>query len=106
GPALALGGQACQRRPRPDGVLIMPIAHQAQDRSGTEHSARDPAEAIVRRPGRQRGLAVSPSAAAASVPAWRTVNARKIWENPRNNAKNPTQNKIRYVRCANANTRS
>jgi len=21
GPALALGGQACQRRPRPDGVL-------------------------------------------------------------------------------------
>jgi len=25
---------------------------------------------------------------------------------PRNNAKNPTQNKSRYVRCAKANTRS
>jgi hypothetical protein len=33
--------------------------------------------------------------AAASWPAWRTVKAKKIWEKPRNNAKNPTQNKIR-----------
>ena len=31
---------------------------------------------------------------------------QKICENPRNNAKNPTQNKISYVRCANTNTRS
>ena len=31
---------------------------------------------------------------------------QKIWEKPRNNAKNPTQNKSRYVRCAKANTRS
>ena len=43
---------------------------------------------------RQRGL-VSPSSVAASCPAWRAVKAKKIWEKPRNNAKNPTQNKIR-----------
>jgi hypothetical protein len=36
--------------------------------------------------------------AAASLPAWRTENAMKICENPRNNAKNPVQNKIRYAR--------
>src|SRR4029450_5855165 len=53
----------------------------------------------------QRGP-VSPRAAAASVPAWRTLKARKIWEKPRNNARNPTQNKIRYVRWAKAYTRS
>jgi hypothetical protein len=31
--------------------------------------------------------------AAASSPAWRMLNASMIWEKPRNNAKNPTQNK-------------
>jgi hypothetical protein len=43
----------------------------------------------------QRGPAVSPRAAAASWPVWRMVKAKKIWEKPRNNAKNPTQNKSR-----------
>src|SRR4029453_12852971 len=55
--------------------------------------------------GGQPGL-VSPRAAAASWPAWRTVKAKKIWEKPRNNAKNPTQNKIRELRWARAQTRS
>jgi hypothetical protein len=35
------------------------------------------------------------SMAAASSRAWRMLNASMIWEKPRNNAKNPTQNKIR-----------
>jgi hypothetical protein len=44
--------------------------------------------------------------AAASSRAWRMLNASMIWEKPRNNAKNPTQNKIRQVRWARASTRS
>jgi hypothetical protein len=44
--------------------------------------------------------------AAASSPAWRMLNATMIWEMPRNNAKNPTQNKIRSVRWARASTLS
>jgi hypothetical protein len=35
------------------------------------------------------------SVAVASCPSWRTANAMKIWEKPRNSAKKPTQNKIR-----------
>jgi hypothetical protein len=42
------------------------------------------------------------STAVASCPAWRTVNARKIWEKPRNSAKKPTQNRIKTVRWARA----
>jgi hypothetical protein len=34
------------------------------------------------------------------------LNASMIWEKPRSNAKNPTQNKIRSVRWARAYTRS
>jgi hypothetical protein len=33
--------------------------------------------------------------AAASSPAWRMLKASMIWEKPRNNTNNPTQNKIR-----------
>jgi hypothetical protein len=33
--------------------------------------------------------------AAASSRARRMLNASMIWEKPRNNARNPTQNKIR-----------
>jgi hypothetical protein len=46
------------------------------------------------------------SMAAASSRAWRMLKASMIWEKPRNNAKNPTQNKIRQVRWARAYTRS
>src|SRR5262249_49559512 len=49
---------------------------------------------------------VSPSAASASCPAWRTAKAVKIWEKPRNNARNPTQNKIRKARWPRLYTRS
>jgi hypothetical protein len=35
------------------------------------------------------------SMAAASCPAWRMVKASMIWEKPRNNARKPTQNRIR-----------
>jgi hypothetical protein len=34
------------------------------------------------------------------------LNASMIWEKPRNNAKNPTQNKIRQVPWARAYTRA
>jgi hypothetical protein len=44
--------------------------------------------------------------AAASSRAWRMLNASMIWEKPRNNAKTPTENKIRQVRWARASTRS
>jgi hypothetical protein len=33
--------------------------------------------------------------AVASCPAWRMVKASMIWEKPRNNARKPTQNRIR-----------
>src|SRR6266511_1454642 len=46
------------------------------------------------------------STALASCPSWRTANAMKIWEKPRNSAKKPTQNRIKTVRWANAYTRS